>query len=131
MAFSPNISFVPHDVSRLTGKRFEQRSRMSGLTLAQWHVLTYLCRNEGIQAGGLVERRPNPADRGAWPPYLTPEAHPSLEIMRANGQETRDEAFVGLSQDEQQHPLQTLCLIKSNLLEACIPPAVDREKIHG
>ena len=59
------------------------------------------------------------------------QAHPLLEIMRGNGQQTRDEAFVGLSADAQLHLLQTLCLIKSNLLEACAQPAVDREKVHG
>ena len=51
--------------------------------------------------------------------------------MRANGQKTRDEAFAGLSEEAQQQLLQTLCLIKSNLLEACTQPAVDPEKVHG
>ncbi|PBC05444.1 hypothetical protein [Mesorhizobium sp. WSM3860] len=36
---------------------------------------------------------------------------------------------IHLSADAQQQ-LQTLCLIKSNLLEACAQPAVDREKVH-
>lgn len=62
MSSSLNISFVLHDVARLLGKRFEQRSRAS---------------------------------------------------------------------DVQQRPLQTLSLIKSNLLEACAQPVVDREKAHG
>ncbi|QND57891.1 hypothetical protein [Mesorhizobium huakuii] len=82
MSSSPNISFVLHDVARLLRKRFEQRSRTSGLT-------------------------------------------------RGNGQKTRDEAFAGLSPETQQHLLQTLTLIKSNLLAACTQPAVDREKVHG
>jgi hypothetical protein len=60
-----------------------------------------------------------PADRRTWLLYLAPQAHPLLEIMRSNGQKTRDEAFVGLSADTQLHLLQTLSLIKSNLLEAC------------
>ncbi|MFD1987230.1 MarR family winged helix-turn-helix transcriptional regulator [Mesorhizobium newzealandense] len=154
MPSSPNISFVLHDVARLLRKRFEQRSRALGLTRAQWQVLAYLSLHEGIhqnrladlieimpitlarlldkmEARGFIERRPNPADRRAWLLYLTPEAHPLLEIMRSNGQKTRDEAFVGLSADAQLHLLQTLSLIKSNLLEACAQPAVDREKVHG
>jgi MarR family transcriptional regulator for hemolysin len=153
MPSPPNISFVLHDVARLLRKRFEQRSRTSGLTRAQWQVLAYLSRREGIhqnkladlieimpitlarlidkmEARGFVERRPDPADRRAWLLYLTPQARPLLEIMRSNGQKTRDEAFVGLSADAQLHLLQTLCLIKSNLLEACAQPAVDREKVH-
>ena len=148
MASTPNISFVLHDVARLPGKRFEQRSRTLGPTRAQWQVLAYLSRNDGIhqnkladlvetmpitlarrldkmEARGLIERRPNPADL-----YLTPEAHPLLEIMRDNGRKTRDEASIGLSEDEQRHLPRTLCLMKSNLLEACVQPVVDRENVH-
>ncbi|TPK96455.1 MULTISPECIES: MarR family transcriptional regulator [unclassified Mesorhizobium] len=153
MSTSPNISFALHDVARLLRKRFEQRSRAFGLTRAQWQVLAYLSLHEGIhqskladlieimpitlarlldkmQARGFIERRPNPADRRAWLLYLTPKAHPLIEVMRGNGQKTREEAFTGLSSDAQQQLLQTLCLIKSNLLEACAQPAVDREKVH-
>jgi MarR family transcriptional regulator for hemolysin len=153
MPSSPNISFVLHDVARLLRKRFEQRSRASGLTRAQWQVLANLSRHEGIhqnrladlieimpitlgrlldkmEARGFIERRPNPVDRRAWLLYLTPQAHPLLEIMRSNGQKTRDEAFIGLSTDAQLYLLQTLSLVKSNLLEACAQPAVDREKVH-
>ncbi|UCI26650.1 MarR family winged helix-turn-helix transcriptional regulator [Mesorhizobium sp. B2-8-5] len=153
MSTSPNISFVLHDVARLLRKRFEQRSRAFGLTRAQWQVLAYLSLREGIhqnkladlieimpitlarlldkmQARGFIERRPNPADRRAWLLYLTPKAHPLIEVMRSNGQKTREEAFTGLSADAQRQLLQTLCLIKSNLLEACTQPALDREKVH-
>jgi DNA-binding MarR family transcriptional regulator len=153
MPSSPNISFVLHDVARLLRKRFEQRSRASGLTRAQWQALAYLALHEGIhqnkladlieimpitlarlldkmEARGLIERRPDPADRRAWLLYLTPKAYPLLEIMRGNGSKTRDEAFAGLSSETQQHLLQTLSLIKSNLLAACTQPAVDRENVH-
>ncbi|TPJ35080.1 MarR family transcriptional regulator [Mesorhizobium sp. B2-8-3] len=153
MSTSPNISFVLHDVARLLRKRFEQRSRAFGLTRAQWQVLAYLSLREGIhqnkladlieimpitlarlldkmQARGFIERRPNPADRRAWLLYLTPKAHPLIEVMRSNGQKTREEAFTGLSAEAQRQLLQTLCLIKSNLLQACAQPALDREKVH-
>ncbi|MBZ9856288.1 MarR family transcriptional regulator [Mesorhizobium sp. CA13] len=154
MPSSPNISFVLHDVARLLRKRFEQRSRTSGLTRAQWQVLALLSLHEGIhqnkladlieivpitlarlldkmEARGFIERRPNPSDRRAWLLYLTPQARPLIEVMRSNGQKTRNEAFAGLPPETQQQLLQTLCLIKSNLLVACTQPAVDREKLHG
>ncbi|TIN16955.1 MAG: hypothetical protein E5Y51_12175 [Mesorhizobium sp.] len=81
MPSSLTSSFVLHDVARLPGKRFEQRSRRSSLTRGHWQVR--LSRQQGIH----------------------------------------------LSADARQE-LQTLCLIKSNLLEACAQPAVDREKVH-
>lgn len=104
MSSSPHISFALHDVARLLRKRFEQRSRTSGLTPAQSRVLT-------------------------WLPYVTPQARPLLEMMPGNGQRTRGRAFAGLSPETRQHLLQTL--IKSNLLAACTQPAVDREIVHG
>lgn len=153
MPSSPNIGFVLHDVARLLRKRFEQRSRAFGLTRAQWQVLACLSVQEGIhqnkladlieimpitlarlldkmEARGFIERRPDAADRRAWLIYLTPKARPLIEVMRGNGRKTREEAFSGLSADAQQQLLQALCLIKSNLLEACAQPAVDREKAH-
>ncbi|MDG4899330.1 MULTISPECIES: hypothetical protein [unclassified Mesorhizobium] len=83
MPSSLTSSFVLHDVARLPGKRFEQRSRRSSQTRGHWQVRPYLSRQQGIH----------------------------------------------LSADARQE-LQTLCLIKSNLLEACAQPAVDREKVH-
>ncbi|WP_214470317.1 MarR family transcriptional regulator [Mesorhizobium sp. dw_380] len=109
MSSSPKISFVLHDVARLLRKRFEQHSRTSGLSRTQWQVLAYLSPREGINQNSLADL---------------------IEIMRGNGQKTRDEAFAGLSSDA-QHLLQTLGSIKSNLLAACTQPAVDREKVHG
>src|SRR5499433_2561733 len=97
------LGFVLHDVARLLRKRFEQRARAAnlGLTRAQWQVLAYLARQEGInqatlaqlleiepitltrlldrlEAAELVERRPDPGDRRARVLYLTPSAEPLL-----------------------------------------------------
>jgi MarR family transcriptional regulator for hemolysin len=153
MTIPSNMSFELHGVARLMRKRFEQRSRTSGLTRAQWQVLAYLASNEGIHQNklahlievtpitlarlldkmedhGLVERRQHPTDRRVWLLYLTTEAHPLLDLMRSTGQTTRDEAFVGISARDQQHLLKTLCLIKSNLLAACALPVEDPEKTH-
>jgi DNA-binding MarR family transcriptional regulator len=150
----PNISFMLHDVARLLRKRFEQRSRTSGLTRAQWQVLAYLAMNEGIHQNkladlieivpitlarlldkmeerGLIERRRHPSDRRVWLLYLTPKSQSLLEIMRDMGQKTREEALSGLSEAERQRLLETLSRMKSNLLEACALPVAERELKHG
>jgi MarR family transcriptional regulator, transcriptional regulator for hemolysin len=87
------FGFVLRDVSRLHVRRFEQRARALGLTLAQCRVLLYLVDHAGIsqtklaeltdiepmnlvrildrmQADGWLERRSDPADRRARCLYL-------------------------------------------------------------
>lgn len=81
-----SLAFLLGDTSRLLRRRFDARARAFGVSRAQWQVLFALSRNEGInQTGladylevetitlcrmvdrlaeaGLVERRPDPADR--------------------------------------------------------------------
>ncbi|SER52847.1 DNA-binding transcriptional regulator, MarR family [Faunimonas pinastri] len=154
MGTTPTLGFLLHDVARLLRKRFEQRSRAARLTRSQWQVLAYLAGNEGIhqsalaelldiepitlvrlidrmEARGLVERRHHATDRRVWLLFLQPEARPLLEIMRHTGHLTREEAFSGISPAERDRLLQTLSLIKSNLLDACGQPVEEQEAHHG
>ena len=151
---TPTVGFLLHDAARLLRKRFEQRSRSSGLTRSQWQVLAYLAAHEGIHQGalaelldieaitlvrlldkmearGLVERRRHPTDRRIWQLFLKPDARPLLDLMKVTGKVTRDEAFKGMTEAEQERLLQTLPLIKSNLLEACSQPVDEQEARHG
>lgn len=148
------VGFLIHDVARLMRKRFEQRAARLGFTRTQWQVLVHLAKNEGIhQAGlaeilevepitlvrildklearGLVERRQHPTDRRIWLLYLTPEAHPSLSVLRSLGDATRGEALNGLSEAERERLLEILTLMKANLVEACSLPIGDDEASHG
>ena len=134
------LGFVLHDVARLLRKRFEQRARLAklGLTRAQWQLLAYLARQEGLnqaalaqlleiepitltrqldrlEAIGLVERRPAPNDRRAHVLYLTPAAQPLLARIRALGAEVREEAMAGLSQEARDQLMMALLAIKANL----------------
>src|ERR1700751_1352951 len=104
-----SFGFLVSDVSRLLRKRFDQRARTLGLTRAQWQVLAYLARYEGINQTGLadileiepitlarlidrmeeagwVERRAHPSDRRARQLYLTEKAEPIFARMRALGE---------------------------------------------
>ncbi len=151
---SSTVGFLTHDVARLMRKRFEQRAARLGFTRSQWQVLVYLAKCEGIhQAGlaellevepitlvrildklearGMVQRRQHPTDRRVWLLYLTPEAEPSIALLRGIGEATRGEALAGLSDAEHDVLLRTLTLMKANLIEACKQPVVDEEASHG
>src|ERR1700758_1884067 len=97
---------VLHDVARLLRTRFDQKARAYGMTRAQWIILARLQRQPGIsqnemaaicevepitvgrlvdrlESRGLVERRPDPADRRIRRLHLLPAAEPILaEITR-------------------------------------------------
>jgi DNA-binding MarR family transcriptional regulator len=144
------LGFVLHDVARFLRRRFEQRAREAdlGLTRAQWSVLAHLARQEGInqaalaqimeiepitlvrlldrlQAAGLVERRPDPADRRARVLYLTPAARPLLERIWALAAAVREEAMAGLPDAERDQLIGMLLKIKGNLTERIVDAADD------
>jgi MarR family transcriptional regulator for hemolysin len=140
-----SVGFVLHDVARLMRKRFEQRSRHTGLTRSQWHVLAILSKNEGIHQKGLadlleiesitlvrlldkmqerelIERRPHPTDRRVTLLFLTPDAVPLLDVMRGLGEQTRGEAMADFSPQEQQQLLDLLSRMREHLIDACNQP---------
>lgn len=137
------LGFLAHDVARLLRKRLEQRTRSLGLTRAQWSVLAHLARYEDeglnqsrladildvepITAGrlidklescGLVERRPDPADRRAWLLGLTDKAQPILDKLWELGAANREHAMRGLSEPEREQLLDLLARVKANLADA-------------
>jgi DNA-binding MarR family transcriptional regulator len=132
------VGFLLSDAARLVRRSFDARARAKGVTKAQWQVLLVLSRSEGInQAGladrlevenitlcrmvdrlqeaGLVERRPDPADRRAWRLFLTPAAHPVIAGMRGLGAEVIGEALAGFTADEQEQLRAMLTRVRSNL----------------
>ena len=154
----PTLGFLVHDVARLLRKRLEQRARAAGIGLsrAQWQVLAYIARSEGInQAGlagildiepmtlvrlldrlegmGFVERRLDPRDRRQRNLFLTEQAWPELERVRALGAEVREEALAGLDEPSRRRLLAELGGIKTNLQAVLAGGDVDEERAvrHG
>src|SRR5579875_3737120 len=107
-----SFGFLMADAARLLTRNFDRRAQKLGLSRAQWQVLAWLKRNEGIsqtgladllemspmtlvrlidrlEAAGMVERRPDPADRRVYRLYLGHGAHPALDQLWAMGAETR------------------------------------------
>ncbi|HTU52868.1 MAG TPA: MarR family transcriptional regulator [Acetobacteraceae bacterium] len=101
-----DLLFLLHDVARLLRIESDKRARGNGMTRAQWVMLIWLERQPGLsqkelselievepitvarlvdrlEARGMVERRPDPADRRIWRLHLRPAALPVLaEIER-------------------------------------------------
>ena len=129
-----------NDVSRLLRTRFDQRAKSHGLTRSQWRVLVHLARAEGIIQSGLaeilevermtlgrlidrlevagwVERRRDSKDRRVRRLYLTAMARPTLSDIMKIATDMHDEALHGLSNDDLNQLMQTLLVIKNNLIE--------------
>jgi MarR family transcriptional regulator for hemolysin len=120
-----NFGFLLKEVSRRYVLRFEVRAREIPLTLAQAKTLARLEKNEGVsqarladlaevdamtmvrildrmEADGLLERRPDPADRRARCLYLTAKAKPIVDEIWRLSEALRAEIFadVGLAERE-------------------------------
>ena len=50
-----SLGFLLSDVSRLLRRRFDERARTSGASVAQWRVLKILARSPGLNQGQLAE----------------------------------------------------------------------------
>jgi len=130
-----SLGFLLTDVTRLMRHAFQQRLQRSAptFTLAQAKALVYVSRNEGVRQvelaemlevqpitlarlldqlaeAGLVERRPDPADRRAYQIHLTPAAAPHLEVVKSVGASIRADLLRGL--DDQQAAVVLFALQK-------------------
>jgi DNA-binding MarR family transcriptional regulator len=135
-----NLAMTLSDVARHMRRAFDARAREIGVTRPQWQVLAVLRRNEGINQGGLaellevepitvcrmvdrlqeaglVERRPDPADRRSWRLHLTERASGLLGKLKPLADDMLEQALSGVS-DEQRDALSTILQqIRSNLLK--------------
>jgi DNA-binding MarR family transcriptional regulator len=128
------------EISRLLRRRFDRRARELGLTRAQWRVLAYLTRSEGInqsalaemleiepitlvrqldrlETAGLIERRLDPADRRVRLLHLTAKVRPILDRMRDLSLEVRAEALEDFTAPQQEALIETLLAIKARLTQ--------------
>ncbi len=140
-ALQPNIGALMHDVARLMRRRFERRTRQTGLSITrqQARALLSVARNEGLSQAavatlldiepialvrlldrlheeGLVERRLHPTDRRVRTLWLTPLGWTAVDRILAINAQIREEACAGLNPAAREALLQTLDHLKSNLL---------------
>src|SRR5260370_582145 len=103
-AFDRDLQIQLHDVARMLRTRFDPWARSYGLTRAQGVILARLPRQPGLsqiemaalcevepipvgrlvdrlEAGGLIERRPDPPDRRIKRLHLLPASEPILALI--------------------------------------------------
>lgn len=137
---SEPISFLMADASRLFRRAFDAEARSIGITGQQWRVLATLARQPGskqgqvaewievepitlsrmidrLQDAGMVERRADPADRRAWCLYLTDQAIPLVEDMRAIANRLLEVALDGFSPVEMASFANFIDRFRSNLAQ--------------
>ncbi|MGB7101583.1 MAG: MarR family transcriptional regulator [Xanthobacteraceae bacterium] len=137
---SPNreFAFMLNDVARLLRTYADYKASQFGMTRAQWAVLVRVDRSEGLNQSelaevldlqpitltrlldklcdsGLIERRPDPADRRAKRLFLTPAARPLLERLSVLGEETVAGALAGVEGESVAQMISELSLVKENL----------------
>ena len=135
------ILFLISDVGRLLRTYADQKARQFGMTRAQWAVLLKLERHEGAQQteladfleiqpitltrlvdrlcdSGLIERRPDPADRRAKLLYLTPAARPLIEKISAEVEVLAEEILAGTDPQAMDGVLSQLGIARENLKQA-------------
>ena len=134
-----NFGFLLKDLSRLYTRRFEERARTFGLTLAQCKVLVHLAKNEGVSqkrlctiadvepttmvriidrmaADGWVVREPDPADRRAHRLRVTPQADPIQDRIWQLADQTRAEITGDLSTAERRTFIELLERVHASAL---------------
>ncbi len=133
------LGFYIHDTSRLRRVIYDAALKPAGVTRSQAWVLAYLSRADGmpqselanqldlgkvalgglvdrLEAGGLVERRADAADRRVKRIFLTAEGKKVVNKMRAISGPTNAEILKGIAPKDVRATAKTLRAIKDNLL---------------
>lgn len=134
-----NFAFEVVETARLIKREANRRAAVLGATKAQWRVLARLHRSGGglrqieladaldvepitlcrmidrLAEAGLVERRPDEADRRAWRIHLTAAAAPVLVKLEKMGKAFNADILAGISDAERDAALSVLARIRANL----------------
>lgn len=132
------LGFLIHDVSRMRRSAYDQFMKPLGITRAQWWVLAHLSRHDGmmqtqladvlevgkaslgdviesLEAGGWVQRRPDPADKRAKRVYLTKPAQTLIKRMTVMENDFNSQILSDLSSEEVAELIRSLIKIKHSI----------------
>jgi len=131
---------VLSNVARMMRTLADARARNHGMTRAQWMILVWLDRQPGmsqnemaalievepitvgrlidrLERRGMVERRPDPADRRIWRLHLKPEAEPMLQEIAKARVELNAMMIAGLPKKDLDTTIDCLLQMKSNMTD--------------
>jgi len=137
-SFDRDLQFQLHDVARMLRTRFDRWARSYGLTRAQGVILVRLHRQPGLsqiemaaicevepitvgrlvdrlEARGLIERRPDPADRRIRRLHLLPASEPILALIDGYRAEVNDYLLSGVSAEARETVVNVLLHMKNKL----------------
>jgi MarR family transcriptional regulator, transcriptional regulator for hemolysin len=118
----PDLLLLLSDVGRMLRTEADRRARRHGMTRAQWVILSRLERQPGLsqrelaeilevepitvarlvdrlEGRGMVERRPDMADRRIWRLHLRPAAGSVLAHLAGQRDDLLDQLAAGLDPD--------------------------------
>lgn len=136
-----SLPYLLSDSARLLRRDFDARVRELGMTSPQARLLLILHLTEGENQGfyaerlevepisltrmidrmadaGLVERRPDPADRRAWRLFLTEKSLLVIDQVRASLAELDNEMLAGLDEAARESLAAMLDTIRTNFTNA-------------
>lgn len=151
---SPDISrlgFLLHDASRLLRKRFEENASRFSLSSSQWRLLVRVFKEEGVaqarlaellevepisvsrlidrmEAGGWIERRPDPTDRRVRCIFLTDQSRGIFTEMRGVAAGVFEGALAGIDGERRQAIFAALETIICNLTRDAAQTAAASDK---
>ncbi|MEZ5557070.1 MAG: MarR family transcriptional regulator [Pseudomonadales bacterium] len=135
-----------NDVARIMRTRFDQRARARGMTRAQWHILARVDRQPGLsqrelaaicevepitvarlvdrlEQHGLLERRPDPADRRIRRLHNLPGAREVLDEINAYREEFVRDIDDQIGRDAREAMVDSLLVVRAHLSSADEMPA--------
>ena len=134
------FGFLTHDVSRLRRIVVDRALKPQGITRAQWWVLAFVSRSEGmkqtalaaqldltkvavgglverLETGGFIERRADASDARARRVYLTAAGHKLVSTIRENVDIVETRIVATISADELDLAASVLLRIKQQLID--------------
>jgi DNA-binding MarR family transcriptional regulator len=148
------LGFLLHDAQRLMRRRFEHRGSVYGLSSAQWRLLVYAVREEGVpqarlaalleiepisvsrlldrmEDNGWIERRSDASDRRVRTVWPSAKGRAAFDSVKEMAGDIYEKAMKGMSPEQRAGLLEGLSTIIENMSEADRLARCENEPLKG